>query len=241
MARHSQFAHSRPLAPHELLAHLRSSIETIRQLAKIFDQGHPPAAFLIATEIMKVLVENSAAVRARGKIIFLSWATEENDDNILPQNSLIYMSAKTDPPDARYEPNFLTNDRPHDLNFREWWSRETIWRAGAAPPGMRNDMFPVNGSPSVPFAQRERLTRMSFTKLVRDKLGAHVEKDMPHLLDELQSSRGWGVNVVLQTPQGPLRTADGSLPITVTPAAAIMRQIAHEVLISYDRAQSSAD
>ena len=95
-------------------------------------------------------------------------------------------------------------------------------------------MIPLIDALIVPYEDREKTTRMRLVNLLRNKLGAHQTSEMPTLLDDLQETRNWG-SAVIQTPAGVLRTDDGSLPVLVSPLAAMMRQITHELLTAYGR------
>lgn len=233
-----QLDFTRARTANELDAVLSQGLDTLEQLSSVFDGGYSPIAFLMAVEINKILVENDRAIKSRGTIKFRSWAVQENEENLLPQSSLISMEYRQEAgsrPGLVYEPNFKKSDEWRELPFREWWSREIIWRAGAALPGTPGDLIPVNGAPSVPFNERVKYSRREMIKLLRDKMGAHVEKDVPHLLEELQSHQSWGVGVVIETPHGVFSTSDGTMNILITPVAAMVRQIAHELLTSYGR------
>jgi hypothetical protein len=95
-------------------------------------------------------------------------------------------------------------------------------------------MIPVNGSPTVPYEKREKITRLGLVSLLRNKLGAHQTKEMPELLDQLDEEKNWG-SFSIQTPDGVFSTDDGTLPVEVSPIPAMMRQICHEILEAYGR------
>jgi hypothetical protein len=69
--------------------------------------------------------------------------------------------------------------------------------------------------------------------MVRNKLGAHLDRELPEDLDNLQRPNIFGCGIEVNNGETKLSTSDGSLPMTVGPLAAMVRQIAHEVLQAF--------
>lgn len=241
---YAKFVH-RKLSVDELLKLSGQSLDTLSQLVAVYDQGYTPIVFQIAVEVQKILCEGGLAVRLRGERKFLSSANDVDDGNLMPRYPLVAGRAGGTPPVLKYVPSFLSPDKgaekSRSLVFRDWWDREAIYRASAAEPGSPPGMIPVNDTPTVPFTKRETLTRRETIGMIRDKLGAHQDDELPTVLDDLQSGLNY-ISIVLESSDGSeLRTDDGTLPITVPPIAAMVRQIAHEVLVAYDRDDPAVD
>jgi len=240
---HNKFAH-RKLSVDELLKFFGQSLDTLAELVAVYDNGYSPIVFQIAVEIQKILCEGGLAARLRGERKFLSSANDVDDGNLMPRYPLVAGRVGGRPPELQYLPAFLSPgenaEKPRSLPFREWWGREAIYRASAAEPGSAPGMIPVNDTPNVPFAKRETLTRREIIGMIRDKLGAHQDNELPTVLDDLQSGLNY-VAIIYQDDDGrEWHTDNGTLPISIPPIAAMVRQIAHEVLVAYDRADSPA-
>lgn len=229
---------TRKLSDDELLQLFDQSLTTLQHFARIYDEGYPPISLSMATELEKLLIENGAAVRLRKTREFpMIVVDHENQENVLTSlHKLTFAQIGGDPPELSFLPVFCSGapDTIKQVPFVEWWNRDVIHRASAALPGTPPGMIPVNGSPEVPFKDRETVNRRDFVHLLRLKLGAHQGDEMPLLLDELNDGRNWGTFTV-QMPQRVLSTEDGSLPTRVSIYAAMMRQICHEVLTAYGR------
>jgi hypothetical protein len=224
----------RRLTDDELLSHFEDSLTSLEQLNKIFDEGHPPIVFSMATEVRKIVLENSAAIKLRKMKNFPSPASEEQYGNLMAYNRLIIGQIGSDW--ATCVPKFLCPiGMPFKrVSYNEWWS-EVIYRANAALPGTALGMIPVNDSPSVPWESRVTTNRMGVVTMLRKKLGAHIDaKDYPRLLDDLNETRNW-MSFRIQDGTRMLSTDDGSLQMRIGPLPAMMRQIAEELLIAYGR------
>jgi hypothetical protein len=224
----------RRLTDDELLSHFADSLTTLQHLTDIFDRGHPPIVFSMATEVAKMLTENSAAMRARKLVMFPSPASEEQRGNMMAYNRLIMAQIGSNW--AACVPMFLCPPGMpiKRLPFSEWWS-EVIYRANAALPGSIPGMIPVNDSPYVKWEDRIKTSRMGVVTMLRKKLGAHIDaKDFPKLLDDLVETRNW-INFRVQDGDRILSSDDGSLEIRVGPLPAMMRQVSEEILIAYGR------
>lgn len=233
--RSKKFERRVQLTDEQVLAHVQASLETIRHLCRVFDEGHPYVAFTLASEVHRILTAGGAATRARGTRQFSTPPDDLPPNNLMPGNKLIAARLSGEPPEVSFMPLLSGSENQHrSLNFREWWNRDIVYRAGAAKPGESSALIPVRIEDQVPESQRETLTRRTFIELMRNKLGAHLDIDQPELLDHLQKSTAFGGTFVIETPAGLLSTEDGTLPMRVGPAAGMTRQIAHELLCAFD-------
>lgn len=220
----------------ELLSFFEQSLTTLAHLTSIYDNGFHPIALQMATEIHKLLTQGGEAARLRGLRTFTTIDHLENRNRLNALHKLVGAQIGGIPPKLDFLPIFLMEapSQPECLDFKDWWNKDVIYRASAAIPGTDPGLIPVNGSPSVPFEKREWINRRDFVALLRNKLGAHQDADLPILIEELENTRSWG-SFSVQTPDGVISTDDGSLATGATMMAAMMRQIAHEVLIAYGR------
>jgi hypothetical protein len=220
----------------ELLASFEQSLTTLQHFARLYDSGYAPVVFAIATEIHKILVENNAAMRLRGELAFTSPDHGDVSNMLNALHKLTGAQVGGHPPAIEFLPAFRLEDAVPltKMKFRDWWNRDVIYRASAALPGTPAGMIPVNDSPSVPFQDRETLTRRELIELVRNKLGAHTESEFPILLEELDEARSWG-GFAIETPDGVFDTDNGTLLVKVSVLPATVRQICHELLVAYGR------
>jgi hypothetical protein len=223
----------RQLSESDLLNSFAQSLDTLSHLASIYDGGFAPISLAMATEVRKILTENAAATRLRGAMSFTTPRGADDPRNLSPMNKLTIARIGES---LTFLPQFYQPqpDQLVGLSFREWWNKDVIYRAGAAPPGMPAGMLPINGSPMIAFEKREKTTRMGLVNLLRNNLGAHQTSEMPALIDVLEAARSWG-NFYIETPDEMLSTNDGSLRAQVSPMSAMMRQISHELLVAYGR------
>lgn len=237
MSRSRNSTNTRQLSDSELLLSFEQGLDTLAHLAKTYDQGYAPIAFVMATEVQKILTENAAATKLRASRIFMSPEAHHTPNTLSALHLLTGAHLNGNPPTLTFVPQFfMPEGLPlRSMIFREWWNKDVIYRASAAPAGTPAGMIPVNGSPTVPYNKRETITRMGLVNLLRNKLGAHQTKEMPELLDQLEEAKNWG-SFSVQTFDGVFSTEDGSLKIEVSPMPAMMRQICHELLVAYDRA-----
>jgi hypothetical protein len=236
MAKRSKSSNVRQLSDADLLKSFEHGLDTLSHLASTYDGGFSPIAFLMATEAQKILTENSAATKLRATRVFSSPEMHHTSQTLTPLHLLIGVELNGNPPKLTFVPTYHSRGkvRERTLSFREWWNKDIIYRASAAPPGTPPGMIPVNGSPTVPYEKREKITRLGLVSLLRNKLGAHQTKEMPELLDQLDEEKNWG-SFSIQTPDGVFSTDDGTLPVEVSPIPAMMRQICHEILEAYGR------
>lgn len=154
--------------------------------------------------------------------------------NLLPENKLIFAQTSSHPPRLSFLPAFRGDPfGTKYISFKDWWHRDPIYRAGAAFKGSDPTMIPLIPEKQTAFPEREVLYRQSFVELMRNTLGAHLDLDQVDTLDALQRAGSWGGHFVIQTDSEVLSTESGTLPVSVGPAAAMMRQIAFEVLAAY--------
>lgn len=234
--RRSKASNVRQLSYSDLLNSFGQSLDTLAHLASVYDGGFAPISLLMATEVRKILTENAAATRLRGAISFTTPRGADDPRNLLSMNKLTIARLGGNAPTLTFCPQFYL-PQPEQLvalPFRDWWNKDIIYRASSAPRGTPAGMIPVNDSPTVPFDKREKITRMGLVNLLRNNLGAHQTAEMPEIIDVLEEARSWG-NFAMGTPDGMLSTDDGSLKVLVTPMSAMMRQIAHELLVAYGR------
>jgi hypothetical protein len=227
---------TRKLSDTELLQAFDQSLDTLQHLSSTYDNGYAPIAFMMATEVYKILTENSAATRLRSDKRFLSPIDGHGPTVLTPQHKLTIAQIGGDPITLTFLPHFYgADDDLETLDFKKWWNNDIVYCASAAMPGTPQGLIPVNGSPVLPYEKREKVTRLRLTNLLRNKRGAHLNADLPLLLDTLDSSKSWAGDIGVETATGFFSTADGSLKVTVSPIAAMMRQITHELLLAYGR------
>jgi hypothetical protein len=230
---------TRRMTDEEVAEHARQNLQTIRDLSALYDKGSHYIAFTLATEVHKFLT-TSRNVRLRGSKRFPRLQDDYTERNLLNEHKLIsfrvYSGSSSVPSSLECRPAFP--DSPFTikpLKFREWWDRDVIFRASAAPLGWKNPItVPVQEVDQVPYHERRRLTRRTFVEQTRNKFGAHLDEEIPELLDELQRKESFGIILAVNINGTIFNTADGSLHMRVGPAAAMMRQIAHELLVAYE-------
>jgi hypothetical protein len=231
--------HHRKLGEDELRKMVETNLDTLQQLVRVYDAGYSIIAFAMATEIQKILGENAWTVKLRGRLRFGSTVPDQGRSQLNAFHPLVGARVGGVDPEVTYLPTFMMPDREGQpvraLEFRIWWNREVVYRASAAVPGtLPRGAIPVNDTPVHPFDDRTSLTRRQVIGMLRDKLGAHQDDELPSVLDDLQDGLDIGFGV--RMPDGSERnTFDGSLKIAVPPLPAMVRQIAHEVLVAYGR------
>ena len=223
----------------ELISHIENTVLILKHMCKVFDDGSPYICFSMATEVEKILTSNSVAVDYRSKKLFPSPISNPNygENNLLAEHRLIEAQILGDIPTVDFLPVFRNQWQPENLKFVEWWNRDIIFRAGAAKPGSPPGYLPPTEAEEVPYKRRSKLTRREFVDQMRNKLGAHIDAEVPELLNDLQKSSSFGITFAMARPDGSeVSTSDGTLPTRVGPAAAMMRQISHELLVAYGSA-----
>jgi hypothetical protein len=82
-------------------------------------------------------------------------------------------------------------------------------------------------------------TSGNFVEMTRNKFGAHLDPETPEMLDNLQRTVSLGIVFAVNLGGTVFNTADDSLRTVIGPAAAMMRQIAHELLSAYGIADAA--
>lgn len=121
------------------------------------------------------------------------------------------------------------------MSFTDWWNKDCVFRASAAPKG--EHVIPTDSARQVVRSRRFTLTRREFVDKVRNKLGAHIDSDLPEELDKLLKAFYFGMDLKVSYPGGELSLHEGTVAIEASPAAAMMREIAHEVLWAFAEGQ----
>lgn len=217
------------------------NLNRLSDLCFDYDAGRVSYALPIAVEIHKLLTEGgSYSTRRRGTVMYPGPADRDSSTNLAAFYLLTMAQVRTE--NSRPTGGFLhqfvqLRDPVKQQKFKKWWN-EVVYRASAAPPGTPPGMIPVNGSPTVPFDKRERLSRRELIAMLRNHAGAHDSNDYPVVLDEIDGPESWGGFEMQNSATGELvSTDDGSLEWTAGQLAASARQIAEEVLIAFGRRQ----
>lgn len=229
----------RRLTDEELSDHVRSSLQSIMKLCAIYDGGHPYIIFTISNDVAR-FISIKENIRLRVAKTFLTIDIDHHPENVAPYHKLIAVQLNgADPPDVpqlECIPRFrggLPNPTKK-LDFVNWWSRDVIFRASAAPAGFPPGNLPTRAEDTVPFAKRPVFTRRTFITLMRNTLGSHLDPGTPEALDQLQKAQSLGIGFQCTVGARVVNSFDGSLPTKTSPAAAMVRQIAHELLAAYE-------
>ena len=180
----------------------------------------------------------SQNVPARGAKQFPTLEADYTPRNLTSEHKLIIgecrIQTETNTYRLDFKPAYLSCPFPIKLlPFRDWWNRDVIWRASAAHPGGDPTIIPLTVDKQLPYEKRQKLCRREFVELTRNKFGAHLDHEIPEVLDQLQRSRSFGIGFVINIGNRVLNSYDGTLETRIGPAAAVMRQIAQETLIAY--------
>ena len=241
LAKRKKRLQTRTLSDAELLQRAEDSLKNIEMLCERFDAGLYNSAYSMPTDIWNLLTQNEGAIRLRGDKRFpvLHLKDHKPDKrNLAPDIfRLVYVQVGGIPCTQKYIPRFRM-DRSEvvrkDLIFREWWNREVVYRAGAALPGTSPGLIPVNGTPQVPFEDRQKLTRFTLIQEMRNRISSHTDREYPVIFDDINNS--FGIFVANNIEQAaPTMGDDGTVAIEVPALAAMVRQIAWEILVAYGR------
>ncbi|MBH9537898.1 hypothetical protein [Novosphingopyxis sp. YJ-S2-01] len=218
----------------QAVADHNAKLQTLKSLCEDYDQGRIEYVFLIATEVQNILTEGRRAVELRGKVTFPSPEDKDNPKILSAYFPLTAIRLQNEPLLGSFKPVIeMSSTSWRRLKFSVWWN-EVVFRASAALPGTPPGMIPVNGSPSVPYADRERLNRRQVIQFLRNHRGAHSLEEFPAILDEIDSPSSWGGFVMQDEQTGQqYSTDDGSLPWQAGQLAAMTREIAGEVLAAF--------
>jgi hypothetical protein len=229
----------------ELAQHINQSVKTIEGMCSLFDNGNTHIAFSLATEIQKVLTTGQHVVQVRGDMLFPTINFDYSRRNLAPEHKLIAVSlfanSDQDPP---YYVDFVIASKNDSasikwLHFRDWWNKDIVYRAGASAPGTPAGVFPTDERLHVPKSKREAFTRRLLIQEMRNKFGAHLDREIPEALRLLQTADALGISIGVNVGGAILNTHDGTLPMKTAPSAAMVRQIAHEVLEAFLRKNQS--
>ncbi len=225
---------SHRLSNDQLEFHLLEGLKNLEQFNQIYDAGRPYIAFSMTTEICRILTDNNYLCRIRGSKIFTTPDFDFAEDNIMPQFKLICMKAQFEPASIEFIPRFMEpNYKTRNLKFTDWWNREHIWVEGVFGGRSKDAMRDPEMLTAAGFAKREKISRRELTTLMRNKLGAHLDKSIPTLLREFEQAVSFGAEIEAGKDGKIFSTKDGSLPMTVSPGPAMVRQISHEILAAY--------
>lgn len=218
---------------------VNQSLSTLEHLCATYDGGYTAIAALMAVEIRKIVSDNAGAAKLRGGKKFPTSAETHKPSVISARHDLVGARVGGEKPSVMFVPSYAMPDGGHIpvkyVDFRIWWHREPIYRASSAIPGKTpKGLIPVNDSDATPFAKRRTLTRMQLVDMVRNKVGAHTEPDLPELIDDLESGVDFAAFSMVSNGKE-LSTLDGTLPVQTGPLQAGIRQIAHEILVAYGR------
>jgi len=221
----------RKLSRDEIIEHILEGMCNLETFCQIYDGGRPYIVFAMATEIHRCLCGNAVAIELANQRTFRTSAgpSLHNLADQLKDIKLRINLSGTYPDamermDVTYEP--IVRDDPVELSFDVWWGRDLVYLEG----GIAED-FTLK-------PERAFVTRIGLVKMMRDKLGAHLDDALPEYLDKLQGSMAFGIDfhVDMERPDGSidrLSVGDGTLPMRISPAAAMMRAIAADVLAAY--------
>lgn len=218
----------------ELMADIQRNLTSLQLLADVYDRGHPGIAGEMATLVEKIFVNTRAAAEDRGRRAFPSPVYDDTPTNLAAYHHAVGLVIGGDPVAASFFPMFaMTPDPPAHQRFKVWWESEPIYRASAAKPDGPANLIPLVPEEQVPYAERERFTRQGFVNDLRNAVGSHASDTIPALLNDLYQTGAFGAEAAVQIEGRVLSLSDGTLPLKVGTAEAIMRQIAEEVLMAF--------
>jgi hypothetical protein len=219
----------------ELKALHDGALTTLMHLARAYDTGAISVAFSMATEIIKVLTTTySARERKHSRRRFTTPIEIGPTTGPTPLHKIVHQRVFGPPPAIEFVPAYKSGLEPEVMEFRDWWNRDLIYRASASPPGYPPGSIPLRREDWLPIDKRPRLTRRLFIDLVRNKFGAHLDENVPEELDRCLRTNMMGFDFQMTYGGKLYSTSDGSMPVVCPPAAAMVRQIAEEVLRAYD-------
>jgi hypothetical protein len=222
------------LTDNEIRQHILEGLRNLEALCRDYDGGRPYVAFAMATEVHRILIANNLAKELTEQRVFRT-QVGTGDENLMPETKLIWGEIKFNGiyPEqieelyAKFVPVLGREKHATHVAFDVWWAGDTIFREGAS--------WTQDGQPKPRFT----LTRKELVKMMRDKLGAHLDTAIPEELDHLQRALSFGADLGFVIPRKDqdriyeVSIANGLLPVIVSPGAAMMRQIAFEVLEAY--------
>jgi hypothetical protein len=223
----------------EMAQHIEESVRNIEGMCGLFDGGNAYIAFSLAAEIHKVLTTGQNIALFRAGMRFPTISFEYSPRNLAAEHKLIMAEqhAHSDQNPPLYV-DFIPISRDGSfpikwVPFRDWWNRDVIYRASAAPPGTPVGHIPTDERYQLPKNKRKTFSRRELIETIRNKLGAHLDRDIPEELNQLQKAHAFGISIRAAIDGKTLDTIDGTMPMKTGPGAAMVRQIAHEVLEAF--------
>jgi len=215
---------------------IQQDLDTLEVLADAYDAGKFTVAPAMSTAVLNIFnVQIRSVVEARGKLAFPTPLEVTNQTNLLETHRLICMRSTSDPATLTFIPSARSENGTAHQGFKTWWENEPIYIAGAAEPGAPEGFIPNQGK-EVPGEKREKRTRMQFCTDLRNTVGSHKDSETTAVIHDLRKTYLAGIVMDWEHKDGSVSsTDDGSMKILNTPADAVMRQIAEEVLIAYGR------
>jgi hypothetical protein len=223
----------------EMAQHIEESVRNMEGMCGLFDSGNAYIAFSLAAEIHKVLTTGQNIALFRADMRFPTVSFEYSPGNLAAEHKLIMAdqhahSDQNPPVYIDFIPASADGSFPIKwLSFRDWWNRDVIYRASAAPPGTPVGRIPTDERAQVPKNKRKTFSRRELIEAIRNKLGAHLDRHIPEELNQLQKAHAFGISIRVTVDGKTLDTLDGSMPMKTGPGAAMVRQIAHEVLEAF--------
>ena len=223
----------------EIEKHIENSVLNIAGICELFDAGNSYISFLLAAEIHKVLTTGKGIASIRGDMRFPTVDFEYSPGNLMAEHKLI-IAQQTGQPDR--EPPFYVDfigvrgDSPFPIKwlpFRDWWNRDVIYRASAASQATPTGHLPTDVRLHTPREKRFLFTRRTLIEQIRNKLGAHIDREVPEELIKLQKANSFGIGIFMNVDGVLFNTVDGSMPMKTDPGSAMVRQIAHELLEAF--------
>jgi hypothetical protein len=198
----------------QMAAHIEQSVKTIDGMCGLFDNGNSHVAFSLATEIQKVLT-SQYFVQFRRDMHFPTIDFDYSPRNLAVEHKIIAVNLQTSAP---YYVDFVWRGKDPSasikwLPFRDWWNRDIIYRASAAVPGTPVGVIPADERLHVPKNKRKTFNRRELIQELRNKLGAHLDREIPEALNLLQTADALGINIGVNVQGTILTTLDGTLPM----------------------------
>ena len=220
----------------EITANISDMLALICQLCSAYDEMQPLISLSIAVELQKFHTHTNV-IKQRKFRKFFTPSDLSNPNNLSFEQKLAFFYISGNKPSVFCFPKYLDDElyasHFYNCDFKTWWNRDVIFRASAAKSGVPHGLIPLKSNDQIPYEKRPTLSRRTFLQLVRNKIAAHSDNKIPEILYNLQ--KFLTVDIVVDG----LSTGDGSLPIKITMAAAMIRQIAHETLVAYEVAEYS--
>jgi hypothetical protein len=232
----------RKLRDEELMEQVQAHLSNVELLATAYDSGSIFVSGLLAVALDNVLTDLPVSKIFRANLTFQgpvgpSHYGMDERRMLSPLHKLFVTRIGGSSPEAECIPVFREASagatEMQQMDFKTWWNRDVVFRAGAAKPELNLGAGVVAMWPEdhVPYEQRVTLTRREIVKTLRNKIGGHVNTEIPELLDRLRTGQLLSFNAVVSTEDGSTRSlAEGTLPLLASPMDASVRQIAFELL-----------